>query len=111
MISVYIINLEERTDRLRHILRQFEGKTEFSTQIVKAVRNSVGALGLFESLKQCVRDARKNEHDLVIVCEDDHTFHTHYSAPNLLNAISIGLRDNFDILLGGVSGFENAIYY
>ncbi|SPW20418.1 hypothetical protein [Elizabethkingia anophelis] len=36
VIPVYIINLEERTDRLQHVLNEFKDKNEFIIEIVQS---------------------------------------------------------------------------
>lgn len=110
-IPIFIINLKERSDRLCHINKQFEGRKEFKIHIFNAIKNDIGAIGLFESLKSCVEIANKSGYEYIILCEDDHTFSDHYTFEKLFKAINIGKNNEFDILLGGVSGYENAIYY
>lgn len=45
-MQVYIINLAKRIDRKAHALAQFAGRAEFTVQLVNAIENKNGALGL-----------------------------------------------------------------
>lgn len=110
-IDTFVINLKERTDRLAHIKNEFDGKKEFNVIIVEATKHTNGALGLFDSFKRCVKRSLEENMDFIILCEDDHIFTTAYSYKTLEECISVGQKSGFDLLLGGVSGFRNAIPY
>lgn len=111
LIPVYIVNLKERPDRLDHARGQFKDKNEFEIRIVNAIKHDIGAIGLFESLKLCVRDAIENNLDYFVFCEDDHAFTDNYSIDILLENLQNAQDGEFDLLLGGVSSFNNAIVY
>lgn len=108
-IPTYIINLPERTDRRRHVLAQFEGKSEFDTRIIEAVRHPIGAVGLWESMLKAVRMAIENDDDVMIICEDDHIFTPGYSKEYLLNSIIQAHEAGANLLLGGIAAFSNVI--
>jgi len=108
-ISTYIINLPERTDRLAHVKEQFAGKKEFELSILEACRNERGALGLWNSIKRVVKHAKDVGEDVIIICEDDHTFSKAYSREMLFRAIIQGAHLGADLILGGISNTLQAI--
>ncbi len=110
-IKTYIINLKERCDRLHHIKQEFENRQEFELTYIEGIKHAVGSIGLMESFKECIKDAKAKGLPVVLICEDDHTFTTAYTWEKLKAYILSGIYDHFDILLGGVSGFQNAIPY
>lgn len=108
-IPVSIINLKERSDRLQHILDQFKFRTEFDFTILSSNRITDGRLGLWNNLLKTVNKAKKLKMPFIIFCEDDHLFTSSYSYKNLLISIQDGERYGGDLLLGGVSWFDNAL--
>ncbi|MFC7525729.1 hypothetical protein ACFQRK_17325 [Parapedobacter sp. GCM10030251] len=108
-IQLYVINLEKRVDRLGHISRELVKKREFKFKVVKAVEYPIGAIGLWKTINQIINSACNSEKDLVIICEDDHTFTSDYSEALLLNVIENAKEIDADILLGGVSWFTNCV--
>lgn len=107
-LPVYAINLPERTERREHLVKQFEHRNEFCVTYVEAVKHDTGAIGLWKSIKKSVRLAQSKNEDIIILCEDDHTF-THeynrnYFFDNLVDAFTSGA----DLLSGGIGGFGNA---
>jgi GR25 family glycosyltransferase involved in LPS biosynthesis len=106
-IPTYIINLEGRKDRLRHIKKEFELKTEFEIKVVKAIKHEVGAFGLWQTIVNCVRDAKKLTLDYILICEDDHKFTGFYSKEIMFDLIAKSRSMKVDVLLGGVSRFSN----
>jgi len=109
-IPTYIINLPERKDRLAHIQKQFENKSEFDITIMEACRHKVGAVGLWNSILKIINLAVQNEDDVIIICEDDHEFTKDYSSQSLIKNIIAAHRQGADILCGGIGGFNQALY-
>jgi hypothetical protein len=107
-IPTYIINLPERTDRLAHIKKQFEGKNEFDFKIIEAIKHEKGNLGLWLTIRKIVEQAIVNEDDIIIICEDDHEFTPHYSKPRFMKNVIDAHMLGTGILLGGVSNYSNA---
>ncbi|WP_104384984.1 hypothetical protein [Sphingobacterium sp. HMA12] len=110
-MKTYVINLIERYDRLKHIKQEFENRHEFDVTYIEGIKHVVGSIGLMESFKICVKDAKTKGLPFVLICEDDHMFTSAYTWDKLKACVSCGMYDKFDILLGGVSGFQNAIPY
>ncbi|QRQ60044.1 glycosyltransferase family 25 protein [Sphingobacterium multivorum] len=108
-IPVFAINLEDRIDRRDHILKQFAGKSEFEFTLFKAVRHKIGAVGLWRTVYNIVKEAGAKQLPYIIVCEDDHCFTPHYNVAELRNTIAKAEHLCSDILLGGVSHFEDAV--
>ncbi|SDE20370.1 glycosyltransferase family 25 protein [Niabella drilacis] len=103
-IPTFIINLPERCDRLAHIRQEFNGRQEFDITIVEAIKDPVGALGLWKTIRNIVTTAMENEEDLIIICEDDHVFTNSYSKQWLVTSILYAHELAADILMGGPSG-------
>ncbi|EEI92469.1 hypothetical protein HMPREF0765_2084 [Sphingobacterium spiritivorum ATCC 33300] len=105
-IPVYIINLKERIDRQTHILNEFKDKPEFEIFLFEAIRDAIGAVGLWKSITAVVKLAKEKGEDLIIICEDDHQFTENYNYNQLLKNIERGERFGANILLGGISWFD-----
>lgn len=108
-IDTYIINLENRTARYRHILKEFEDRTEFKINIVKACKHENGAIGLWNSITHILNSLLNDESDYVIICEDDHEFTIEYNKELLFECIVQAQQNDADVLLGGVSWFTTMI--
>lgn len=108
-LPVSIVNLKERIDRLLHIQNQFEGNEEFDCSILSASKQDDGRLGLWNNLLKVVKAAKKLGMEYVIFCEDDHQFTRSYRYKNLMRAIKEANRYEADLLLGGVSWFDNVL--
>lgn len=109
VLPVYIIHLKERTERLNHVLEQFKNKPEFEIHIVEAIKHEIGAIGLWQSLRQCVQKGLDNNDDLIIICEDDHEFTSEYSKSFLFACIEKAKNMHADILSGGISFFRDSL--
>lgn len=107
-IPTYIINLKERPDRLTHALSQFEGKTEFEIHVVEACKHPVGAVGLWQSIVKIIREIIDGDDDVIIICEDDHTFTPNYNRNEFIHHVVDAAEQNCEILSGGIGGFGNA---
>ncbi|WEK18787.1 MAG: hypothetical protein P0Y49_18590 [Candidatus Pedobacter colombiensis] len=59
-ISTFIINLENRPERLENVLKEFVGRDEFEINIIKAVKHEIGAAGFFKSIHLAIRNELKN---------------------------------------------------
>jgi hypothetical protein len=108
-LSVYVINLNDRTERRQHIEEQFRGKPEFELTWVNAVEHPIGAVGLWQSMVKAVQMAEENDDDIMIICEDDHTFTSAYSKEYLLANIIEASGQGSELLSGGIGGFGAAV--
>lgn len=68
MNEIYVINLEERTDRWDQMKQLY---SEFDLIRVDAVKHEKGAVGCFLSHKKCIQIAKEKELSSIIVIEDD----------------------------------------
>lgn len=108
-IPTYIINIPERTDRREHVLKEFTGRKEFDLHLFSAFRRERGAEGLWHSIRKIVERAVDNDDDVIIICEDDHTFTADYCRDKFLcDVISAG-KQGCQILLGGIGNLSNVI--
>jgi hypothetical protein len=107
-ILTFIINLEKRTDRREHILVEFRERNEFKIAIKEAVEHEIGAMGLWMTIVDIIRNVDKRE-DYILICEDDHRFTDHYSAKILFQSIEEAQQKGADILSGGVSWLNSSV--
>lgn len=108
-IPTYVINLKERPERLFHVLSQFEGKTEFDIRVVEACRHRIGAVGLWQSIVKIIREVvNEDDDDMIIICEDDHTFTPDYCRDEFIRHIIKAYEQGCELLSGGIGGFGNA---
>ena len=103
-ISVYAINLQSRSDRLRSLKGQFEKKTEFVVTYIDAVEDANGALGLWKSICKAVRLAQQRGDDVIVLCEDDHEFTKNYNKETLFSNIVEAYGQGAELLNCGVVG-------
>jgi len=106
-IPTYVINLEDRADRLSHIKDQFQNRPEFDLHITKAVRHEIGAVGLWKSICNIIEIAKANKYEIILIAEDDHEFTVHYDRNNLVKTIIEAYFAGVDILNGGIQGGFN----
>jgi glycosyl transferase family 25 len=109
ILPAYVINLKERKDRLKHIHEQFSGKSEFDLHIVEASTGENGAVGLWNSMVKVVEMAIQGEEDVILMCEDDHTFTPFYNRDFLFRNILEANEQGVELLSGGIGGFNHAV--
>lgn len=107
-IPTYIINLPKRKDRRQHVLDQFAGRLEFDTYIVDAIEHNSGSVGLWLTINHIFRNLIDKSNDYFIIVEDDHVFTDFYSQGRLFKNIELAMSLKTEILLGGISWFDNA---
>jgi hypothetical protein len=105
-ITTYVINLPERNDRRSHIIKQFKDRPEFDFKIIEAHRHSIGAIGLWITMRKIIKLAMENDDDVIIICEDDHEFTEDYAKHELFRNIFEGFQQNIDYINGGTSSIN-----
>lgn len=73
-IPVIYINLEKRTDRKEHILSELKKIGVEDAIRFKAIELENGALGCSMSHLKCLEIAKKENYEMVFICEDDIQF-------------------------------------
>jgi hypothetical protein len=109
VIDTYIINLREREDRLKHAKKQFKGRSEFKVSYLNFTKHNDGRLGLWQNIITIIKHAEESEAQQILICEDDHEFTDNYNSKQLFDHIKKGNECCVDVLLGGVSWFNNAV--
>lgn len=99
-IPVYVINLSNRKDRRKHIEKQFENKKEFKFRFIEAITHPISAVEYWKSLREVIRIASEKNDEIIIFCEDDHTFSLSYNKDELFRSIIEAERMDVEILLG-----------
>jgi hypothetical protein len=107
-IPTYVINLKDRSDRLKHTLNQFKDKPEFDIHIVEACQNKISAVGLWQSIVKIIHEVIDGDDDVIIICEDDHAFTEHYNKKHLMQNIVDAASQGVELLSGGIGGSSNA---
>ncbi|GEM65672.1 hypothetical protein SF1_36540 [Sphingobacterium faecium NBRC 15299] len=108
-IPTFIINLEKRYDRRIHIQNEFEKRNEFDFRIVSATQHNIGAIGLWKTMRNIIEQAKMENYDYILICEDDHQFTDNYNESLFIKTIHDANKLQADLLLGGVSYFEDAV--
>lgn len=108
-IPTYVINLPERTDRLKHIRKQFDGRPEFDLHIIEASRHEIGAIGLWQSICRIITEVKESDEDFVLICEDDHFFTEAYNREHFLRQIMLAGAMGAQMLSGGIGDFSNLV--
>lgn len=109
-IPVYIVHLPSRKDRKKHILKQFKNKKEYFLNIVTPVRDALPNRSLCYTFQKIAAREKENDSDFFIFCEDDHAFTEDYSYELIRKKIKEAISLQADILSGGVSWFQTAMY-
>ena len=73
-IPVLYINLEKRMDRREHIVNEFKKIGVEDAIRFKAIELENGALGCSMSHLKCLEIAKKENYEMVFICEDDLQF-------------------------------------
>jgi len=71
--NILFINLNERTDRLEHVTKEFN-KMNLKAERVKGIKLENGALGCTLSHIKCLKLAKERDYEYVFICEDDIEF-------------------------------------
>ena len=54
---------------------------------VEACEHTNGAVGLWNSIRKIVQEAKQQEYEFILICEDDHFFTEHYTPEYLFSNI------------------------
>ena len=91
-IPVIFINLEKRTDRKIHILNELKKIGVEDAIPFKAIELENGALGCSMSHLKCLEIAKKENYEMVLICEDDIEF---LNPTLFLNHLKLFLESKF----------------
>lgn len=108
-ISTFVMNLEERQDRRKHIENEFAGRAEFDLHIVPAIKSERGADGLWKTFFSIVEEANKGDDDVIIICEDDHKFTPDYERDSFLRDVITASELGCQLLWGGIGNFSAVV--
>lgn len=106
-IPTYVINLKSRTERRKHILKEFGKRNEFQLNIIEAKEHESGAMGLWNSITFIISKLVAANHEYILICEDDHLFINQYDKDELFDIIDFASKKKAEILLAGVSWFSS----
>lgn len=103
MFDIYVINLEERTDRLEKIKEIFK---DFNLIRINAIKHENGAIGCFLSHIECIKIAKQNNLKNIFVIEDDCI--PYYTETNFVNRLCkvkkiLDEYEDWDIFLGSTN--------
>lgn len=108
-MTTFVVNLNERTDRLAHIKQQFCDKPRFDLRITDAVRDEMGSWGLWLTIQKIVSIASKENLDTLLLCEDDHMFTDDFNEANFFDLVNYLDGAGAEMLSGGTSWFDTVL--
>ena len=74
-----------------------------------AIRHERGADGLWKSICKIIKHALADDEDVIVICEDDHTFTADYNREKFLHDVIEAGHQGCQIMLGGIGNLANAI--
>ena len=95
---MYYINLEHRTDRKDHLIKEFATLGLKSATRFNAIRNQNGAIGCTLSHIKVLQDAKKNCLPYVMIVEDDIQFTNPELFKNQINGL-LQSGESWDVIL------------
>jgi glycosyl transferase, family 25 len=104
----YVINLDERIDRIDNIKNKYSELLNISR--ISGIKESPGWIGCFKSHQRCLRIAKAQGLDCVLVIEDDcklvdsQTFKTRWAS---IKEWLDSNRDKWDVYLGGCTNIKS----
>ncbi len=101
-LTKLVINLPERTDRLKVFKNELKyiGSPEFT--IIEGVKNKHSHRGIGQAHLNCIQYAKENKLPYILVMEDDVRFQGKEKTLNYINECLENLPSEWDVLLGGV---------
>lgn len=108
-IPTYVMNLPERTDRKANIEKEFAGRPEFDLHIVPAIKCERGGDGLWKTFISIIEQVNEGDDDVVIVCEDDHSFTEHYDRNTFLQDVITASELGCHLIWGGIGTFSAVV--
>lgn len=100
ILPVYII-LPATADKAS-IVSQFSGKQEFEINFVEVDDPEMGDnVNRWNAIRRVIELAKRNDDDVIIICDKDHLFTASYSKEYLFNHIIEAHYQGADILLAG----------
>jgi glycosyl transferase family 25 len=100
IVHINYINLDIRVDRKEHVENEFNklGITNFER--FKAIQLDNGAVGCSMSHLKCIENAKKNNYEYIMICEDDIVFTNPKLFLTQLNAFwNSDMKDIWDVIL------------
>lgn len=100
--NILFINLDERTDRLEHVINEFSKLGDSCRyERVSAIKMKNGAIGCSLSHLKCLDIAKQNKWPFVFICEDDITFLNPVLLLENTSKFHQEYCENFDVLIIG----------
>jgi hypothetical protein len=99
-INKLVINLPERTDRLIKFYERADTIGLTNVKIVNGIRKHTPFHGIAEAHMECIKIAKANNWDKVLIMEDDVMFSQGFT--EYTTKVFNDLPTNWDILLGGI---------
>lgn len=101
MDNIFVINLEEREDKMKHINKTFGNY--FNINRVNAVKDDEGWKGCLKSHLNCIKCAKDNNLKYIIVMEDDCVpmCENWFERFKNIKKNIFDIKDDWDIFLGG----------
>lgn len=105
-MDVCILNMPQRQERKQSVSQEFANKPEFSIHFIVPVKHQIPRISHWLTFYELVRQAKEQNLDYFIFCEDDHIFTSDYNEQLLSKRVTEADRLGAEILLGGVSAMK-----
>lgn len=103
-----VINLPERTERLAEFFTEFRKLFNGGFYLEEGIRKEPVHLGIAEAHLNCIRNAKRNGWDKVLIMEDDLMIPSE-KAKEYFNEAMQNVPKDWDVLLGGVYWLGNEV--
>lgn len=105
--STFLLNLESRTDRLKHSMSELK-KHGIDYTLIKSIKFDNGRLGLIYTMRRLFEDCLSSGYENVLVIEDDILF-LEEEAKKSIYWCADQLPNDYDMLLMGCNLFQNEV--
>lgn len=106
-IPTYILSSSD--ENREHVMQQFKNKHEFDIEFVFTCKNSLDSGERWNIYRDIINLAIENEHEIIVISEDDHIFTSSYSWEFLFRNILEAHQQGADMLYGTSGDFGLAI--
>lgn len=110
MLNTFILNMPQRTERLRSVTAEFHDYVRlFRTVYIRPVSHAVPRISHWLTFLQLAREAGVSGLPCFIFCEDDHVFTPSFDEASFMATVEEADSLGADVLMGGVSWMKTPV--
>jgi hypothetical protein len=107
-LPAYVLTTGEE-NTVAAILKQFEDKPEFELTILPLDNERYPPISYWEILRNCIRQAISNDDDVIIICDDEHSFTDKYERDIFIQHILDAHTQGCELLSGGIEEADQVV--